>query len=346
MSSTPDGIVDTELPCHRCGYDVRAQPADGICPECATSVEASRKMALIPRWPGWRDSDPRWRRRMVAGMWVLSAVPVLAVLQVFDLDMRIPVPTLFRAQLGSQTLDKTFLDMVYTYLVFCIGVVLLFSKQRGRQAHRFDWTRRWGIMSSYIVLLLGVPQFLFITSLVLAGISALFIGMPYDYQPPVTEWFIGFSTASILYGPHPSVLASVALATFSSVVILLACVPLHRALRSSGLRVGAWFLLAPWVVGAIVGLHGAADTAVTTAPGGFNVPNRIVLYFFSPMDLARGLRLLWNEPDAWHTVGRIFLFELSKWMSCFAIAVWLSVAQMASWRSRHLIAATGKVNDE
>jgi threonine synthase len=32
--------ISTELPCHRCGYDLRAHPPDGKCPECGESVAA------------------------------------------------------------------------------------------------------------------------------------------------------------------------------------------------------------------------------------------------------------------------------------------------------------------
>src|SRR5690242_19911926 len=139
-TSSPIDSSVPGIPCHRCGYDVRAQQADGRCPECDASVPESRRLALIPRRPAWRDSDPRWRRRMLAGAWVLVLVPLMAVLQGFQWAERIPVPTFYDVQRG-QSLDDSYFAMVYLYFAFCIGVVLLFSEERNRQLARFDRTR-------------------------------------------------------------------------------------------------------------------------------------------------------------------------------------------------------------
>ena len=68
--------TSADLPCHRCGYDLRAHPPDGQCPECGASVAESRRLAAIPLRPAWRDSDPRWRRRILAGAWVLVLLPL------------------------------------------------------------------------------------------------------------------------------------------------------------------------------------------------------------------------------------------------------------------------------
>src|SRR5437763_16445075 len=75
--------MSAELPCYRCGYDLRAHSQDGKCPECGASVAESRQMASIPRRPAWRDSDPRWRRRMLVGTWVLVLLPLIDALKAF-----------------------------------------------------------------------------------------------------------------------------------------------------------------------------------------------------------------------------------------------------------------------
>src|SRR5947199_1938403 len=87
--------MSVDLPCHQCRYDLRAQPQDGKCPECGASVAESRRLAAIPRRPAWRDSDPRWRRRMLAGMWVLVLVPLIDVLETFGWASRVPAPRVF-----------------------------------------------------------------------------------------------------------------------------------------------------------------------------------------------------------------------------------------------------------
>ena len=92
------------------------------------------------------------------------------------------------------TLDQTFLcEMrVYPLLCFCIGVGLMFSRERGRQRCRLDWTRRWGVICSYVTLLLAAAPILFISTLVLLGLAALFISMPLKYQP----WLLKRSIAT------------------------------------------------------------------------------------------------------------------------------------------------------
>jgi hypothetical protein len=188
VTTAPAGEMTTELPCHRCGYDLRATPPDGTCPECAASVTESRRMAAIPRRPAWRDSDPRWRRRVLAGAWVLVLLPLMDALRAFQWAPSIPVPTVIGANDPIRTLDDTFIYWpgVYQSLIFCVGMALLFSRERGRQCGRWDWTRRWGVLCSYVTLLLSFAPILFICALVMVGISALFMSMPPKYQPAVT----------------------------------------------------------------------------------------------------------------------------------------------------------------
>src|SRR2546421_11765089 len=83
------------LPCQICGYDLRAHPQDGKCPECGASVAESRRLAAIPRRPAWRDSDPRWRRRMLAGAWILVLLPLMDALQTFGWASSVPLPAVF-----------------------------------------------------------------------------------------------------------------------------------------------------------------------------------------------------------------------------------------------------------
>src|SRR5258706_13761546 len=89
------GGMSADLPCHICGYDLRAHPQDGKCPECAASVAESRRLAAIPRRPAWRDSDRRWRRRVLAGTWALVFLPRMDALKTFDWASSVPLPGVF-----------------------------------------------------------------------------------------------------------------------------------------------------------------------------------------------------------------------------------------------------------
>ena len=323
--SFPD--LAASVSCHRCGYDVRAQPVDGECPECHASVAESRRVAAIPIRPAWRDSDPRWRRRMIAAAWVLTLVPLVAVLEDLGWTSRVSPPKFSHLQAG-QSLDETLLIELYDYLVFCIGVVLLFSREGGRRAGRFDSTRRWGIVGSYLVLLLGFTEFAFIAALVMLGIAAVFHSMPLAYEPAITPWLVRLGRGYLVYGAAPGKVADTALACGSSLVVLLGCVPLFNALRSSGPKVFARVLLIPLVTTSVFQIGGALLSALNP----MLLPPQWVTYrwfFFNSSMLAHGLT---EFSPTFHT--RDFFVELAKWLACAGSACWLSIAQIAAFRHR------------
>jgi hypothetical protein len=324
-----------ELPCHRCGYDLRAQPPDGICPECTASVAEARKAAAIPRRPAWRDSDPRWRRRILAGAWILVLLPLIDVIRATGWAPHIPVPTVIGgANDPIRTLDDTFLYWPGTYqaLIFCTGMVLLFSKERGRQRNRLDWTRRWGVLSSYVVLLLSAAPVLYISALVMVGISALFLSMPPEYQPPVTQWVVDVSTTYLRYGPQPKDVASLVLIGFSSLTVLLACAPLFDALRSTGLKRLAAVLLGPHAAFALLNILRAAQYAAGSGTMTAAELFEYGVYFRPEMALK-----LFNESvfGGGMTPLEILtgLVEVAKWWIVLSIAVWLTIARFAAGRS-------------
>lgn len=337
MANPVSGDIAAELPCHICGYDLRAHPKDGKCPECETSVAESRRLAAIPRRPAWRDTDPRWRRRILAGTWVLLLVPLLEVLKTFGWAARIPAPAVLDLRGANGTLDQTFLchPGVYEPLVFCIGVVLLFARERGRLPHRLDWTRRWGVGCSYVVSLLAAAKVLFIPALVLLGVSAVFMSMPLGNQPGVTRLFATVSWAYVRYGPQPSIAGEVALAMFSSVAVLLACVPLFHALRSTGLpRRAAILLLAPLALFSLTHLAQVGRYCVDRSSAAMADADRYAVYFW-PDPL---VRLLASLAAGGNVSGSVLsprlIVEVAKWCIVAGIAVWLSAAQLAVWWQR------------
>ena len=349
-------VVD--LPCHRCGYDLRAhsqeaqageEGPDGQelkCPECGASVAESKRLAAIPLRPAWRDSDPRWRRRMLAGAWILVLVPLMDAYNKFDWIPRIPVPPVFDFRGAIHTLDDTLLSFtgIYQPLIFCIGIVLLFSRERGRRHARLDWTRRWGVLSSYVVLLLSAAQVLILCALVLAGIAAIFQSMPLRHQPSATRAFVEASAGYLRYGAYPSEMSGVVVVGFSSIVMLLACIPLFDALRSTvppGPRnprrshLIAAILLAPLALFALIHLaqavrYGLGMTSVFSLSdvlrhGVYFWPAALVAPLAGPSAYA-GLPATWLP-----TLGDSIV-EFTKWCIVLAIAVWLTIAQIAACR--------------
>lgn len=327
------GEMSIDLTCHLCGYDLRAHPPDGQCPECGASVAEARRLAAVPLRPPWRDSDPRWRRRVVAGAWVLVLLPLIDALRSSGWASSVPVPNVFDTPSMVNTLDDTLFCYpdVYQPLAFCIGVVLLFSKERGRRRGRLDWTRRWGVLCCYVVLLLSTARFLSVTALVMVGIGALFLGMRSQYPPAVTQTMVDWGAAYIRYGPQPGTAAGVVLVASSSIAILLACIPLFDALRSSGSKRFAAIVLAPLALFALIYLARAGRyfTAFGFAPTADLLPYG--LYFRPELLVGRSPTRLTGQPP-WGSEPGAFVVEAVKWCIIVAIAVWLSVAQLAAWR--------------
>jgi dethiobiotin synthetase len=72
---------------------------------------------------------------MLAGAWILVLLPLMDVLQTSGLASSVRVPNVFGLPGGVGTLNDTFLFtwQLYQRVAFCIGVVLLFSKERDRR---------------------------------------------------------------------------------------------------------------------------------------------------------------------------------------------------------------------
>jgi hypothetical protein len=223
---------------------------------------------------------------------------------------------------------------VFNPLIFCMGVVLLFAKERGRRRNPMDWTRRWGVFGSYVTLLLSAAPVLYISALVMVGISALFISMPPKYQPAVTDWFARVSSAYLCYGPELKDSAAVVLVACSSFTIVLACIPLFVALRSTGRKYLPAFLLGPLPFFALIHLAQAgqywfAFTTMTSAEL-FNYG----VYFRPEFVLTR---LADGSADVRTMSPQVlagFFVEITKWIVVLAVAVWLTIAQLAAWRQR------------
>lgn len=68
MTQTPGTAaapVDTDLLCVGCGYNLRTQPPDGVCPECGKGIRATIE------FPHLRRSAPRWLTSLVDSVTVL-----------------------------------------------------------------------------------------------------------------------------------------------------------------------------------------------------------------------------------------------------------------------------------
>jgi len=160
MSSTLDAtagaVVDGDLPCFRCGYNVRGLASDGQCPECAASIaETLRRRAaeLTGRLLPLDDSDPRWVRKLAWSCALLlfggvgiAMAHVMSILQV-RMPMAVQFPLFFMP-----------------YVVLAVAGWLAGSREPGWSGRRGVWVRvliRAGIvgwilaLASMIAMLVG-----------------------------------------------------------------------------------------------------------------------------------------------------------------------------------------------
>jgi hypothetical protein len=327
MAGEADQPLSDELLCHGCGYDLRAHPADGKCPECGASVAEAKRLAAIPKRPAWRDSDPRWRRRMLAGVWVLMMLPVMNLLKTAGWAGEITMPSILNWR-GRLTLDRTFFSesIFFEPVLFCIGIVLLFSKEGGRRASRLDWTRRWGVICSYVVFLLDVAEILFFTAMNVSGWAGYFIYVLPTFHPKITQFMNEASRVYFRFGPVPSNRCFYVIIVFSSATVMLACIPLWNALRSSGPRWAAGSLVAPLTLFAVFYLVQAAGhishPQVTGCPIAIYFRPHVLVGYLASDFLTT---LLGTGPGE-------FAVEIIKWLDILTIAIWLTVAQFAAWR--------------
>jgi hypothetical protein len=193
------------------------------------------------------------------------------------------------------------------------------------------------VLCSYVVLLLSAADFLFLVAMVTNGIAASFLYMPPSNQPAATQLMVKLASGYLRYGPIPDFGAVVARDAFSSIVMLLACVPLFDALRSSGRKWVAAMLLAPLALFALMQLLPVAQYCLN--PSGPTMDNlfRVGIYFrptalvsviAAPSD-GRG-----RQPPLTETV-----IEAVKWCAVVAIALRLSFAQLKARQRRETATA-------
>ena len=119
------------------------------------------------------------------------------------------------------------------------------------------------------------------------------------------------------------------LIAFSSITILLACVPLFDALRSSGPRIPAIIVLTPLALFSLMHMAQAGQYCL----GVSSVTSEEIYrygYYFRPDLLVRDLAALLAGVSLWDLLDGS-LVEIIKWCIILTIAVWLSIAQFVAW---------------
>jgi hypothetical protein len=107
------------LRCVRCGYDLRGQPAEGLCPECGLSVEQTQSVGTH-----LQRGRPGWLTRLSLGTWMFLLAPISAITAV---------------PLFALITDRTELAWLVPFapfsaaVVYMLAIALLTSRE-----HRFE----------------------------------------------------------------------------------------------------------------------------------------------------------------------------------------------------------------
>jgi hypothetical protein len=257
------------LICHRCEYDLRATDELGVCPECGEPVSESKKMAVVPKRPAWADSDPRWRRRILLGLWIIVCVPLVDVLKTTGVLKLVPAVNLFGPRTGVESMNDMMIAEPWflfylPFIVFSMGLALLFTFERGRQVYQLEWTRRMGVFASFIQLFACLCAAATLPVYTAAGISALFMSLPLTNQPQggeiLSSLMWGFVRVGLSSDWTPWIHSMASIVTLG-----LASIWLYHAIRSSygkmlatvlvaGLMLTctAWMAWAGWATAQIV----------------------------------------------------------------------------------------------
>ena len=202
------------LTCATCGYDLRETPADGVCPECATPVAESKRLAALPRIASWQDADRVWGRQVLTGLLLLTATTIFYCIWTLD-DVRLGV-------MSSPWLDRAVWHFNPTLLAG-IGSLLLFARERYEIKRPWMRLRPWlaTIVFAAVVAHLCVRAGLYGNSLMVIN-SRLF------GPPPGDEIAVGYELArySRLYDRASWYTARVV--PLANVLVVLALVDIVR----------------------------------------------------------------------------------------------------------------------
>ena len=129
-SPVPSSIIDRDLPCGRCGYNLRTLAATGKCPECGTAVARTIRGDVLAA------ANPRWRGGLRVGLTLLAAgLGSWVALQVV-------------AGQGYESIRVTRLMIAATLVLGALGVWLVSEPEPDALHPERPWARRkfirWG----------------------------------------------------------------------------------------------------------------------------------------------------------------------------------------------------------
>jgi hypothetical protein len=116
--------IASDLPCRRCGYNLRGLATPGRCPEC------NAELVFATSGNQFRFCDPEWVMKLARGMsWLVAAVAVAMLLLVSV----VVASVFFRQAVGGEV---RFVASVVVATIALIGISMITSKDPGGDEFR------------------------------------------------------------------------------------------------------------------------------------------------------------------------------------------------------------------
>lgn len=125
------GRLDQDLPCLRCGYNLRGLAPDGSCPECGTAIGRSAHGDML------RFCDPVWVSKLARGMnylWWGLALAICAPV----VWPAIVVPTSYLGIAHEHAMVVCAAYLLFSFMLACIGIWLLTTPDPSRLESELD----------------------------------------------------------------------------------------------------------------------------------------------------------------------------------------------------------------
>ena len=239
-----DGRIDQDLPCLKCGYNLRSLSDEGACPECGAGLEMSARLAWLCQ------HDPRWLRRLVrATVWIGVAMVCFALylsLYLLIWTFRWPLPVEVGYFVRAAIISGAITGLLGFWVVTTPHRGTSTRERRGRRIAR--WTMA-------------------------AGLGALLLGLALgQLRQPLGLLSLYFPSSTLCLGVA-------AWATLNYAAALAAKVPAPRLIKL--VRFGAWGFALCFAAYAVSGLMGVAARLAAASMGMRTTTYRIAFVTFS-----------------------------------------------------------------
>jgi hypothetical protein len=106
LPSPPAAPAETALLCLRCRYTLHGLAEDGLCPECALPIRASREGTPLHHYPAqWLDRVAQGVTLLAVGIWANAALRLALLLHVITYTVDVPAGDFPTARAAEIVID-------------------------------------------------------------------------------------------------------------------------------------------------------------------------------------------------------------------------------------------------